>query len=128
MKNSIEHYIYKENHRGGISALWFESLEGKKQFVQFLSQSDSICFFSLGRQFRKNDLTCPKELAKKIVVLNYEQDLMEVGDLLSQVKDLRSVSVFLMSDRFCSTYMSDKIICVGKNGAIMDEFSTEAFV
>ena len=133
--NLIDQYIFNQKHQGKISAIWFKQPVLEQQFVESLCQS-SLGLGSFYCKVDSKDLESVKSLLHskiekqelRILILHGESDHIELQEMILDINFNYGITVFLINDHLSTTYITDKVICVGENGAVADEFSTEIMV
>ena len=131
MKHFIKHYIYNGQHTGDISAVWFENVEEKEAFINQMKDSSSASFLDFNNDPKVDErslVDLVQSSGNQVYVLSYCRSSKAILDKVFHLRNNNQVSIFLLNDQPSTTYLTDKIICVGKNGAITEELSCEPFL
>lgn len=128
---TIHQYLMEGCHTGQISAVWFENDSSKGEFMEKMAEikqlKDNLKILEVEGCNTEMLDSNRKDLDNQkfdVFVLDGENDTDEFQEWVMNLSCDYASSIFLLSDTLPTTYIADKVICVGKNGVVTDEFFT----
>ena len=138
-KKMISQFIFESRHQGTVNALWFEDDKAEREFINFLeyardlplttvrtgpgmsSESTTSLFTYLSdkeinAENVKGTLMERINAGAEVLVLKNPDSSDAFYELILSLKHHKRPSIFLVDERVSTSFISDKIICVDREG------------
>ena len=145
-KKMISQLIFDRRHQGTVNVLWFEDDDAEREFIDFLEYARGLPVTTVPPKSTTSaaakvplfayipedevDVARIKGIAEdhinsgtEVLVLKNPDSDDAFYEMVLSLKQHKKPSIFLVDERVSSSFITDKIICVDREGEISDIFS-----